>query len=410
MVVLNKLLRRWGGWFVTSLFIIGLIYVSQKQKQGGHEGLVVEAPKMFVFPDTPPGVMEVQYRAALEQFPGEATARVFGAFASVPEFRRMLQTYGPLQAMPHMLKCMEGVAEETTDQEAQEKALCAWRVVQLVSAGPLSQSLLVSNPRIAIQAYGLYGHTKEWEQVVNNNNPPFVGAVLANCLDGKEDAFFNFGHGIKVAAQSVMQGKKPESPKKLDPAECGWHALQRMQKMGPAFFTQFTLNDKGEAVRLNLGTAGAAARELFLGNLLRADEKHSLGTLTAGDVGWATLDLAGVVGVFKLPGLALKAATLGKATAVAGAGAAAVGKVGLIAAVPVVTSVAMVGGGAYLVTHPTKVGEYIGKPLAQAFGIPIFIGGFLGWALVAYFLMPLWLPLSRLCWRRFKRYRSSRSS
>ena len=321
----------------------------------------------------------------------------------------MLQTYGPLQAMPHMLKCMEGVAEETTDQEAQEKALCAWRVVQLVSAGPLSQSLLASNSRIAIQAYGLYGHTKEWEQVVNNNNPPFVGAVLANCLDGKEDVFFNLGHSVKAAAQSVMSGKKPEPLKKLEPIECGWHALQRMQKMGPAFFTQFTLNDKGEAVRLNLGTVGAAARDLFFGHILKADEKYSLDTLTAGDVGWATLDLAGVVGVFKLPGLALKAATLGKAGAVAGASAAAVGKVGLIAAVPIATSVVMVGGGAYLLTHPTKVGEYIGKPLAQAFGIPVFIGGFLGWALVAYFLIPLWMPLSRLCWRRFKHYRSSRS-
>ena len=409
-MVVNKIPRWVRVWAMTSLLIGALLYVVFPQQGGQQETVVVEGPTMFVFPDTPPGVMEVQYRVALERFPGEATARVFGAFVTVPEFRHMLQAYGPLQAMPHMLKCMEGVTEETTDQEAQEKALCAWRVVKLVSAGPLSQSLLASNPRIAIKAYGLYGHTKEWEQVVQENNPPFVGAVLANCLDGKEDAFFNFGHGIKVAAQSVMQGKKPESPKKLDPAECGWHALQRMQKMGPAFFTQFTLNDKGEAVRLNLGTAGAAARELFLGNLLRADEKHSLGTLTAGDVGWATLDVAGVVGVLKLPGLALKAATLGKAGAVAGAGAAAVGKVGLIASVPIATSVAMVGGGAYLVTHPTKVGEYIGKPLAQAFGIPIFIGGFLGWALVAYFLMPLWLPLSRLCWRRFKRYRSSRSS
>jgi len=405
--MVRKMVHRWGGWFLTSLLIVGLIYVSQKQT--GHEGLVVEAPKMFVFPDTPPGVMEAQRRAALEQFPGLETERVFGAFVTVPEFRHMLQAYGPLQAMPHMLKCMDGITPETTDQEAQEKALCAWRVVQLVSAGPLSQSLLASNPRIAIQAYGLYGHTKEWQEVVQENNPPFVGAVLANCLDGKEDAFFNFGHGIKVAAQSVIQGKKPEPPKKLNPAECGWHALQRMQKMGPAFFTQFTLNDKGEAVRLNLGTAGAAARELFLGNLLRADEKHSLGTLTAGDVGWATLDVAGVVGVLKLPGLALKAATLGKAGAVAGAGAAAVGKVGLIAAVPIATSVVTVGGGAYLLTHPTKVGEYIGKPLAQSFGIPVFLGGFLGWALVAYLLKPLWLPLLRFGWRQVQRYRSSRS-
>ncbi len=392
---------------MTSLLIVAFLYTALSQQGGQQETMVVEGPTMFVFPDTPPGVMDAQYRVALERFPGLETERVFGAFVTVPEFRHMLQAYGPLQAMPHMLKCMEGVTEETTDQEAQEKALCAWRVVKLVSAGPLSQSLLASNPRIAIKAYGLYGHTKEWEQVVQENNPPFVGAVLANCLDGKEDAFFNFGHGIKTAAQSVMSGKRPEPLKKLEPIECGWHALQRMQKMGPAFFTQFTLNDKGEAVRLNLGTAGAAARELFLGNLLRADEKHSLGTLTAGDVGWATLDVAGVVAIFKLPGLALKAATLGKAGAVAGAGAAAVGKVGLIASVPIATSVAMVGGGAYLVTHPTKVGEYIGKPLAQAFGIPIFIGGFLGWALVAYFLMPLWLPLSRLCWRRFKRYRSS---
>jgi len=408
-MVVSKIPRWVRVWAMTSLLIGALVYAVLSQ-QGGQQGaLVVEGPTVFVFPDTPPGVMEVQYRAALERFPGDATARVFTAFAAVPEFWRMLQTYGPLQAMPHMLTCMDGITPETTDQEAQEKALCAWRVVKLVSAGPLSQSLLASNPRIAIQAYGLYGHTKEWEQVVNNNNPPFVGAVLANCLDGKEDVFFNFGHGIKTAAQSVMSGKKPEPLKKLEPIECGWHALQRMQKMGPAFFTQFTLNDKGEAVRLNLGTVGAAARDLFFGHILKADEKYSLDTLTAGDVGWATLDLAGVVGVFKLPGLALKAATLGKATAVAGAGAAAVGKVGLIAAVPIATSVAMVGGGAYLVTHPTKVGEYIGKPLAQAFGIPIFIGGFLGWALVAYFLMPLWLPLSRLCWRRFKRYRSSRS-
>ncbi len=394
-----------------SLLIGALVYAVLSQ-QGGQQGaLVVEGPTVFVFPDTPPGVMEVQYRAALERFPGDATARVFTAFASVPEFRRMLQTYGPLQAMPHMLTCMDGVAEETTDQEAQEKALCAWRVVKLVSAGPLSQSLLASNPRIAIKAYGLYGHTKEWEQVVQENNPPFVGAVLANCLDGKEDVFFNFGHGIKTAAQSVMSGKKPEPLKKLEPIECGWHALQRMQKMGPAFFTQFTLNDKGEAVRLKLGTVAATAREFFLKNIFEADEKHSLGTLTAGDVGWATLDAAGLVAIFKLPGLAFKAATLGgaaKAT-VLGAGAA-VGKVGLIAAVPIATSVVMVGGGAYLLTHPTKVGEYIGKPLAQAFGIPVFIGGLMGWAIVAYFLMPLWLPLLRFGWRRIKHYRSFRSS
>lgn len=120
-MVVSKIPRWVRVWAMTSLLIGALVYAVLSQQGGQQETVVVEGPTMFVFPDTPPGVMEVQYRAALERFPGEATARVFTAFAAVPEFRRMLQTYGPLQAMPHMLKCMDGITPETTDEEAQGK-------------------------------------------------------------------------------------------------------------------------------------------------------------------------------------------------------------------------------------------------------------------------------------------------
>lgn len=195
----------------------------------------------------------------------------------------------------------------------------------------------------------------------------------------------------------------------LTPYRRGLMGIALLEDNGHALLNQFVVIDQSEVQWLQGERVVAGVGNFFTSGLRDLESQWRRGDdIGAGDLGWAGLDLLVMASAAKVL-RAGKAARAARPVSVGAPGTLAAG--GRFATLPRMAKIAAVASAAYLVVrHPSLVSA-LGANLSQLLGWPVWLGQFLIWfialsplliiarLLYRWLLVPLLVPLSRLCIR-----------
>jgi len=270
---------------------------------------------------------------------------------------------------------------------------------------------------LALEKYGptareillLYGAEPEFKAVLAKYGEPIIPVIqYFRDNDVRTLAAMQATSGAIDAARDAAQdawnrmtGKEPvpraapvPARPALGPTERGWYAIGFIRDEGFDFLAQFTeLGDR--TVRWNqTDRTVKAVTSLFTSGIRTLETRHDLGQATAGDVGWATLDVALIAAPLKL----LRA---GKLAARSGEEMGIAYRTRTFAPRLVARTKLFRGLGTYgvmaatvfvVVTHPSLINSLLGEA-ASLVGIDPMIAQFAGWfVIIGLLLYPLsWL-------------------
>lgn len=181
----------------------------------------------------------------------------------------------------------------------------------------------------------------------------------------------------------------------------GWYAIQFVKTEGYDFIGQFVLPPDGQVAWVQTARVLEAINSFFAGGIKGLETRYRRDEpITAGDVGWAALDVA--IGVS-----ALKILRVGKAAAVSERSltfsqrSAALGA-GLWRGSAIGVRLVKYGAPAVLayiaIRHPSVINAMLGS-VANKLGLPVSLVQFIGWTLVLFpLLLLLRLLLRPLAW------------
>jgi hypothetical protein len=382
----------WLMWLVGALALVCLFATSQTT-------LELSAAKPQAATLGGQDVLHKQWSAARTLGVEGEVDRVFLTFKDYAPFLEALSKDGGYAAFASpMHQCMKDAGESLSDKAAERIAQCGASVIAIANHGERALLVLKDNPSVVLKAQQLFGHTEEWVQTLQLGDAR-IAPILANCLNGDGDKYSEMSANVMAAVGSLVQGTMPVYTAQ-QPEQCAWYAVQLIAQTGSDFVSQFTLDDSGVAHRLPLRSAGTLATRMLAGNLLSVEKKIVLKqSVPPKEAALALLEASIPFTMLKLSAVALKAmsgVSVASKTAVA-LGSASIGKSLTLALAPTVLKGVLYGGGIALVlTHPTQVGKYVGKPIAQVFGLPEFVGSSLGWLIIIYLTLPLWRALYRV--------------
>lgn len=260
-----------------------------------------------------------------------------------------------------------------------------------------AQAALLSRPALARRVFPLYAAEPEFKLILKSYGdsilPPIVYFLdnKVRTLELQHYAAYK-AEEIKSATSRILgkdaTGENSEQPayQELAPAQRGWHAVNLIQANGHGFLGQFTTdaNERVHWLQTERLTEGAAS--FFTGGIRNLELKTKTSQdVTAGDVGWATLDALIFVSALKIL-RAGKAATAGSRSSALAARLGRAAPAGLRTAkwlAPVAVT--------YLVIrHPGIINDLLAK-VAKILDLPVQLVQLLGWTIV---LLPLLYLLS----------------
>lgn len=196
-----------------------------------------------------------------------------------------------------------------------------------------------------------------------------------------------------VAATEAIE-PAPDVASALTPEQRGWYAVNFIHGEGHDFLGQFTVDEDGQTKWIQTERLLEGINSLFASGIRTLETKVQTGQeVTAGDVGWAVVDVVSVVGATYLLRAGKAAATTTKATkstsfasrtAAFTSRVARAGRIGLNAA-KYAKWPAIIATGYLVVNHPSILNDVMAG-IAQVVGLPPLLVQLVGWTLI---LLPL---------------------
>lgn len=295
------------------------------------------------------------------------------------------------QTMPEM-------ADELADEAAEIQALLLAYADDPILLAKARLALL-RYPDMARPALLMFGDVQEFQQALRRYGEDIMLPI--HYFLTHEVFSLELVRGLNETARSALAAIRGLWNDHADPVasgsaltseERGRYAIQFLLAEGYDFLGQFMLNPKGEVVWVQTERVLEGINSFFasgvkgLESKLRRDE-----AITAGDLGWAALDVAVGISAFKILRMAKSAAVSGRSYTYAQRSAAL--GTGLWRGSVIGARLVKYGAPAVLayiaVRHPSVINSLLGA-VAERLDLPVGLVQVVGWTLV---LLPVFLLL-----------------
>ncbi len=207
--------------------------------------------------------------------------------------------------------------------------------------------------------------------------------------DARDDAQAGARDGARDGAEDTAAPEQPvdTTPGTLSPAERGWWAVNFIQSEGHDFLGQFIVDSRGDTQWVETERVLEGVTRFFTSGIRDLEISYRLGeTITAGDIGWASVDVLAFAGALKVlrMGKALSATARGANLSTRSAalatrltqGARMVLRGARYAKWPVI-----IGAGYVVITHPSLINDLLAE-IADVLGYPVLATQIAGWFLL----------------------------
>jgi len=273
-----------------------------------------------------------------------------------------------------------------------------------------AEAAFIRQPEMAREIFPLYGAEPEFRDILRrygeNILPPIhhfvsrpIGSIeMMNKAAQKYRAVKEYFARAPDDQTSGNQAQK--QPGELSPEERGWFAVNFIQSEGHDFLGQFIVNAQGETQWVGTERLLEGLNQFFASGVRNLEINYRSGEeVTAGDIGWASVDVL----VFAS---ALKVLRMGRAAAVTTKGgsrgtrsaafAARVTHSGrmVLSSARYAKWPVIIGAGYLVIAHPSLISDALAG-VADVLGYPVWVVQFLGWLLI---LIPALYLGSWLLW------------
>ncbi|MEH6560301.1 MAG: hypothetical protein V7713_02610 [Marinobacter sp.] len=273
-----------------------------------------------------------------------------------------------------------------------------------------AQAAFIRYPDMARNLFPLYAAEPEFRDILKLYGedilPPiqhFVSQPIST-IEWMNRASRQFQAAKRFFTSAPEASKSDNQPsnerKDLSPEERGWFAVNFIQSEGHDFLGQFIVDSQGATQWIGTERVLEGLNQFFASGIRNLERNYRSGNeITAGDVGWASVDVlifASAVKVLRV-GRATAATTKGASRGTRSAALASrvtrSGKMALRSARyakwPLV-----IGAGYLVITHPSLINDLFAG-VAEVLGYPVAAVQFVGWLLL---LIPALYIGSWLLW------------
>lgn len=298
-----------------------------------------------------------------------------------------------------------------------------------------AQAALMVYPEMARAIFPLYASEPEFQQVLRRYGEhalPPIYYYLRNSVSTVEwmnsasekfrrarDYFRNLG---EQSSDTPPPQQKDGGP--LTPTERGWYAINFIDREGADFLGQFQVAPDGEVQWVQTERITEGVTGFFTGGIRQLESSYRAdGDVTAGEIGWASVDVLVFASAVKFlrAGRAVAKTTQGARVSTRSAALAArmTGSARiLLSSARYAKWPAVIGVGYLVVTHPSLISDFFASA-AEVLGLPSLAMQIAGWSLLLipafYVLSWLLVPLTGLLrgltglviWLRGRRQRAT---
>lgn len=273
-----------------------------------------------------------------------------------------------------------------------------------------AQAAFMRYPDMARALFPLYASEPEFQDILRRYGeevlPPirhFVNQPIStiewmNKASRQYQAAKRFLTGLPEASEP--DNKQPNERSNLSPEERGWYAVNFIQSEGHDFLGQFVVDSQGTTQWIGTERILEGLNQFFASGIQDLERNYRSGNeVTAGDIGWASVDVlvfasaVKVLQVGRATAVATKGASRGTRSAALAARVTRSGKLALRSARYAKWPL-FIGAGYLVVTHPSLINDLFAG-VAEVLGYPVAAVQFLGWLLL---LIPVLYIGSWLLW------------
>lgn len=273
-----------------------------------------------------------------------------------------------------------------------------------------AQAAFLRYPDMARTIFPLYGAEPEFRDILSrygeNILPPihhFLSRPIRTIELMNEAAqryqsikqYFN-----DAPDEALLQQQAPSPQTKLTPEERGWYAVNFIHSEGHDFLGQFVVDAQGSTQWVGTERVLEGLNQFFASGIRTLEINYRTGeTITAGDLGWASVDVLMFASAAKLlrVGRAATATTKGASRSTRSAAfAARVSQSGrmVLSSARYAKWPVIIGAGYLVIAHPSIISDLFAG-VAEVLGYPAIAVQMLGWFLL---LIPVLYLGSWLLW------------
>lgn len=272
-----------------------------------------------------------------------------------------------------------------------------------------ARAAFVRYPEMARSIFPLYGEEPEFRAVLKKYGEsvlPPIQYFVSHPVNTIE--WMNTVSRHYQAAKQFFTGKTdPDVPdnaassqSKLSPRARGWYAVNFIQQEGHDFLGQFVVDEHGKTEWIATERVLEGMNQFFASGIRNLETRYRSGeTISAGDVGWASVDVlifasaAKVLRAGRAAAVTTRGASRGTRSAALAARVTRSGKM-VLSSARYAKWPLVIGAGYLIVTHPSIINDVLAG-IADALGYPPMLVQFVGWLLL---LIPALYIGSWLMW------------
>lgn len=265
-------------------------------------------------------------------------------------------------------------------------------------------------PDMARTLFPLYGAEPEFQDILRrygeNILPPIqhfvsrpIGSIeLMNKAAQRYQAVKQY---FTAPSDGAAPGNAPPEPsRELSPEERGWYAVNFIESEGHDFLGQFIVDAQGDTQWVGTERVLEGLNQFFASGIRGLETNYRAGEeITAGDIGWASVDVlvfasaAKVLRMGRAAAVTTKGASRGTRSAALAARISQSGRLVLSSARYAKWPV-IIGAGYLVIAHPSLINDVLAG-VADVLGYPVMAVQFVGWLLL---LIPAFYLGSWLLW------------
>ncbi|GGB31587.1 hypothetical protein GCM10011502_00690 [Oceanisphaera marina] len=273
-----------------------------------------------------------------------------------------------------------------------------------------AQAAFIRYPNMARGVFSLYGAEPEFQDILRRYGEtvlppihhfmtrPIYSIELINKADQGYQALKQFFTG---AAKSADAPEAPSSQyQALSSQQRGWFAVNFIKQEGHDFLGQFVVDDQGETQWVMTERMLEGLNQFFTSGIRSLETKYRAGEeVTAGDFGWASVDVLVLTSAVKVLNMGRAAAVTTQSASRATRSAALAARVSqggrmVLSSARYAKWPLFIGAGYLVMTHPSLISDVLAG-VAKVLGYPVLAVQFAGWLLL---LIPLLYLGSWLLW------------
>ena len=273
-----------------------------------------------------------------------------------------------------------------------------------------AQAAFIRYPDMARNLFPLYAAEPEFRDVLKRYGedalPPiqyFVNQPISTIewmhkASRQYQAAKRYFTGVPEAAKP--DGQPSREREDLTPEERGWYAVNFIQSEGHDFLGQFIVDNEGVTQWIGTERVLEGVNQFFASGIRDLERNYRSGNeITAGDIGWASVDVlvfasaVKVLRVGRATAVTTKNASRGTRSAALAARVTRSGKMVLSSARYAKWPV-IIGAGYLIIAHPSIINDLFAG-VADVLGYPVVAVQFVGWLLL---LIPALYLGSWLLW------------